>query len=282
MKNETHRDLVASERVRIVTRFYELLAKGDVPAVLELLHPQVEWTEAAGLPYCAGTSIGPSAVLNNLLKHLAAKWISLSATPKEYIVEGEKVVVFGSYSGIVKQTGKPLTSDFAHGWTVIDKQITKYVEFADTAKILEALNRDRGFDVLDRDPSQRTPVTIVKELYAHLTAGNPGGALALMSDDIEWITMMDYKVAGRGPQNVLEGMLIPAMKEWEPYTLTPQEFICDGEKVVSVGRFKGTNRGTGKNVEVDYSHIWEVRGGKIVRHRQFIDTGKIEPARHPG
>lgn len=126
------------------------------------------------------------------------------------------------------------------------------------------------------------PLEIVRELYARLTAGDPEGALALMADDIEWITMMDYTVVGRGPQRVLEGMLVPAMEEWEPYTLTPHEFICDGDKVVSVGRFNGTNRSTGKHVEVDYSHIWEVRDGKIARHRQFIDTAKIEPARRPG
>lgn len=128
----------------------------------------------------------------------------------------------------------------------------------------------------------RLPVEIVKDLYARLTDGDVGGALALMSEDIEWITMMDYKVTGRGPQHVFEDMLRPAMAEWEPYTLTPHEFICDGGKVVSVGRFEGTNRVTGKRVEVDYSHIWEVENGKIVRHRQFIDTGKIEPARRPG
>ncbi|MBW4024985.1 MAG: nuclear transport factor 2 family protein [Proteobacteria bacterium] len=128
----------------------------------------------------------------------------------------------------------------------------------------------------------KTPLEIVKELYAKLTAGDPNGALPLMSDDIEWITMMHYTIDGRGPQKVLEGMLMPAMQEWEPYTLTPHEFICDGDKIVSVGRFKGTNRMTGKHVEVDYSHIWEVKDGKIVRHRQFIDTGKIEPARQPG
>lgn len=122
---------------------------------------------------------------------------------------------------------------------------------------------------------------IVKELYAKLTAGDANGALALMSEDIEWITMMDYKVNGRGPRAVLTDMLLPAMQEWEPYTLTPHEFICDGNTVVSVGRFNGTNRLTGKYVEVNYSHIWEVRDGKIVRHRQFIDTGKIEPARIP-
>jgi uncharacterized protein len=128
----------------------------------------------------------------------------------------------------------------------------------------------------------RTPLEIVKELYARLTAGDARGALALMSEDVEWITMMDYKVDGRGPRKVFEGMLVPAMQEWEPYTLTPNEFICDGCKVVSVGKFEGTNRMTGKHVVVDYSHIWEVNDGKIVRHRQFIDTGKIEPARHPG
>ena len=127
-----------------------------------------------------------------------------------------------------------------------------------------------------------TPLEIVKELYARLTAGDAAGALAFMSDDIEWITMMDYKIHGRGPTKVLEGLLVPAMQEWDPYILTPHEFICDGPMVVSVGRFKGTNRATGKHVEVDYSHIWEVKDGKIMRHRQFIDTGKIEPTRHAG
>ena len=128
----------------------------------------------------------------------------------------------------------------------------------------------------------RSSVEVVKELYAKLSAGDAAGALALMYDDVEWITMMDYTVRGRGPQRVFEDMLKPAMEEWEPYTPTPNEFICDGGKVVSVGRFKGTNRVTGKHVKVDYSHIWEVAGGKIVRHRQFIDTGKIEPARRAG
>ena len=108
------------------------------------------------------------------------------------------------------------------------------------------------------------------------------GALALMSDDIEWITMMDYKVDGRGPQKVLEGMLVPAMQEWEPYTLTPHEFICEGDKVVSawaVQRDKSDHRkACGGRL---LSHLGG-EDGKIVRHRQFIDTGKIEPARHPG
>jgi ketosteroid isomerase-like protein len=55
-----------------------------------------------------------------------------------------------------------------------------------------------------------TPTDVVLAFYAKLTAGDARGALALMTDDIEWIPMMDYTVDGRGPQKVLEGMLIPA------------------------------------------------------------------------
>ncbi len=54
-----------------------------------------------------------------------------------------------------------------------------------------------------------TPTEVVRDLYARLSAGDAPGALALMTHDVEWIPMMDYKVDGRGPQKVLDGMLIP-------------------------------------------------------------------------
>jgi uncharacterized protein len=126
----------------------------------------------------------------------------------------------------------------------------------------------------------KTPTDVVRALYAKLTAGDAPGALALMTDDVEWIPMMDYKVDGRGPQKVLEGMLIPALTEWETFTLTPSEFVAEGNKVVSIGRFRSAHRTTGKLAEVDYAHVWEVREGKISRFRQYIDTAAIEAARH--
>ena len=125
-----------------------------------------------------------------------------------------------------------------------------------------------------------TPTDVVRSLYAKLTAGDAPGALTLMTDDVEWIPMMDYKVEGRGPQKVLEGMLIPALTEWETFTLTPSEFVAEGNRVVSIGRFRSAHRTTGKLAEVNYAHVWEVREGKISRFRQYIDTAAIEAARH--
>ena len=139
MSKETHRDPGATKKIGIVSSFYDHLGKGDVPAVLDLLDPQVKWTEAEGFPYYSGTWTGPNAVLDNLLKRIAADWDDFAATPKDYVIEGSKIVSFGTYSGTYKRTGKSMRAEFAHLWTVDGGKITSFLMFTDTAKVLEAL-----------------------------------------------------------------------------------------------------------------------------------------------
>jgi hypothetical protein len=56
-----------------------------------------------------------------------------------------------------------------------------------------------------------TAVEIIRNFYAALRSGDTTRALGLMSDDIEWITMWQYKAVGRGPDKVAEGVLMPLM-----------------------------------------------------------------------
>ncbi len=139
MSNIIRNDLATTNKLRVVESFYDSLAKGDVPAVLGLLDPQVKWTEAERFPYYSGTWVGPQAVLDNLLKRLAADWNDFAATPKDYLIEGAKIVSFGTYSGLYKRTGKSMRADFAHVWTVESGKITSFLMYTDTAKVLEAL-----------------------------------------------------------------------------------------------------------------------------------------------
>ena len=139
MVNPIRRDAEATSRIRVVGSFYERLGKGDVPGVLGLLDPQVKWTEAERFPYYSGTWVGPQAVLDNLLKRIASDWTEFVATPNDYLIEGAKVVSFGTYSGVYRRTGKSMRSDFAHVWMVEDAKITSFLMYTDTAKILEAL-----------------------------------------------------------------------------------------------------------------------------------------------
>ena len=124
-----------------------------------------------------------------------------------------------------------------------------------------------------------SPTDIVRDFYTKLAAGDAPGVLGLMAPDIEWTTMWHYKVVGRGPGPVAEGLLKPLAAEWTSSSLTPTEFISENGTVVSLGTFKGTHGMTGKSCEARYSHVWAVKDGKIVRFRQYIDTLAVAEAR---
>ena len=124
-----------------------------------------------------------------------------------------------------------------------------------------------------------TPIAIIRDFYDKLASGDASGALSLMASDIQWTTMWHYKVEGRGPGAVAEGLFKPLMAEWTTFSLVPTEFITEGETVVSLGDFKGVHGTTGKTSEARYAHVWTVSGGKIATFRQYIDTLAIAQAR---
>jgi ketosteroid isomerase-like protein len=124
-----------------------------------------------------------------------------------------------------------------------------------------------------------TAADVIRSFYKALSSGDAPGALSLMADDIEWNTMWHYKVDGRGPQKVAEGLLMPLMAEWSSFALTPTEYLTDGDTVVSLGAFRGVHGGSGKSVDAAYAHVWTVRNRRITCFRQYIDTLAVAEAR---
>jgi len=50
--------------------------------------------------------------------------------------------------------------------------------------------------------------------------------------------------------------------------------------VVVLGRYRGRAKGTGKQLDVPFVHIWTLEGDKAIRFRQFLDTaGWVETLR---
>jgi ketosteroid isomerase-like protein len=131
------------------------------------------------------------------------------------------------------------------------------------------------------DYKMTTPTAIVRSFYEKLESGDAPGALGLMAQDIEWITMWHYKVEGRGPERVAEGLFKPLMAEWTTFALVPTEFIEEGDTVVTLGHFSGVHGTTGKQAEARYAHVWTIKDERIARFRQYIDTCAIAEARRP-
>jgi ketosteroid isomerase-like protein len=128
-----------SSATQVVKAFYAALGRGDLPAVLDLLHPQIEWTEVEGFPYYNGTWRSHQEIIDGLLGPLSRDWDGFAATPHEFLSEDGRVVSFGSYSGTAKSTGKQMRAAFAHRWEVQDEKITRFDMVADTFLVREAL-----------------------------------------------------------------------------------------------------------------------------------------------
>lgn len=121
-----------------VRRAYEAFAKGDIPAVLGFLSPDIEWTEAEGFPY-GGTYTGPDAVLSGVFMRLGTEWDGFAAVPEEFIDGGETVVALGRYSGTYKATGKSFQANFAHVWRIQDGKAIRFTQYVDTHLVQRAL-----------------------------------------------------------------------------------------------------------------------------------------------
>ena len=122
----------------IIRGVYDAFAKGDIPAVLATLAFDISWTEAQGGPY-GGVSIGPDQVLQNVFMKLGGEWDGFSAIPREFITQGNTVVVLGDYSASFKATGKNFNAPFAHVWKLQDGKAVSFQQYTDTALHLKPM-----------------------------------------------------------------------------------------------------------------------------------------------
>jgi len=125
--------------IEVVKSFYASESRGDVPGVVALLHPDLHWTEAEGFPYYSGTWRHPQDVVEKLLKPLVRDWDSFSAEADDFIVEGDRVVSLGVYTGINKATKKAMRSPFAHVWRLADGKLASFDMYTDTFLVRQAM-----------------------------------------------------------------------------------------------------------------------------------------------
>jgi ketosteroid isomerase-like protein len=71
---------------------YAAFNRNDIPATVESLDPQIEWTEPAEFPG-GGTYRGHEGV-KAYLSQSRADWAEGSSEPERFIVAGDKIIVF--------------------------------------------------------------------------------------------------------------------------------------------------------------------------------------------
>ena len=123
----------------LIKNLYVDFANGNIPGVLALLDPSIEWNEAEGFPY-GGRFVGPQAVVDNVFMKLATEWENWTAVPDEFVDGGDVIVSMGKYGGTFRETGKSISVPFSHVWTLKDGKAVKFVQFTDTLLVADALS----------------------------------------------------------------------------------------------------------------------------------------------
>ena len=131
-------------------------------------------------------------------------------------------------------------------------------------------------DPIDLDPSTNT-ADVVRRQYLASARGDLEALRATLADDVEWTEMAGFPLAGtyRTPVGVTSGVMEPLGREWSNWIAHDDTYVVEGENVVVLARYTATNKATNKDINVRVAHHFIVRGGRIVRFEQFVDTAGV-------
>jgi uncharacterized protein len=119
------------QNVQIVKDAYAAFGRGDIQGLLALFAEDVEWiTPGEGLPV-AGTYRGLAKVAGFFQKVSEMFEISFFE-PREFVAQGDRVLVLGFDRGKVKATNRAFEGDWAVAFTVQNGKVTSVREYLDT------------------------------------------------------------------------------------------------------------------------------------------------------
>jgi ketosteroid isomerase-like protein len=133
------RGVIVATNKEILEAAYASFAQGDIPAVLAVMDPKMEWTEAEGFPLYSGTLVGHQAIVDGVFMRVGELGDNFAVVPSQFVAEDDTVVVLGTYSWNHKVTGEPAEVKMIHVWTFADGKISRYQQYVDTARVRDLI-----------------------------------------------------------------------------------------------------------------------------------------------
>jgi ketosteroid isomerase-like protein len=123
-------------------------------------------------------------------------------------------------------------------------------------------------------------VKLLEGIYQGLAKGDPGPLMKAMHPQISWNLAEHLPFASGelvGAEAVGGGFLAPLQETFgTTFQILPERIIGNGDTVVMQGRYKGVVQATGRELDVQTAHVWDIRDGKIVKFQQYTDTYAYE------
>jgi hypothetical protein len=124
-------------------------------------------------------------------------------------------------------------------------------------------------------------VKLLRSLYEAFSRGDVPKVVGAMSPDIKWYEAESnpYMPSGEawiGPDAVLNNLFMKLATEWDGFAVHPKSFYGAGDSVIVEARYTGRYKATGKSMDTQVCHVWDVKNGKVTRFQQYVDTAKLQ------
>jgi uncharacterized protein len=128
------------KNVQTVKDFFAAIGRGDKEGLLALIAEDIEWLIPGEDWPLAGTHRGHAGLAD--LLQTASKSIETSTEPREFVAQGDRVLVVGFAKGKIKATNKTFEDHFVFAITVRDGKLTNIREYIDTQALARAAHMD--------------------------------------------------------------------------------------------------------------------------------------------
>jgi ketosteroid isomerase-like protein len=128
------------KNIQTVKDFFAAIGRGDREALLALVAEDIEWIIPGEDWPLAGTHRGHAGLAD--LLQTASKSIETSTEPREFVAQGDRVLVVGFAKGKIKATNKTFEDHFVFAITVRDGKLTNIREYIDTQALARAAHMD--------------------------------------------------------------------------------------------------------------------------------------------
>jgi len=128
------------KNIQTVKDFFAALGRGDRERLLALVAEDIEWIVPGEDWPLAGAYRGHAGLAD--LLETASRSMETSTQPREFVAQGDRVLVAGFASGKIKATNKTFEDDWIFAITVRDGRLASIREYIDTQALARASRMD--------------------------------------------------------------------------------------------------------------------------------------------
>jgi ketosteroid isomerase-like protein len=130
----------SEKNVQTVQAFFAAIGRGDKEGLLALAAEDIEWIIPGKDWPLAGTRHGHAGLAD--LLETASKSMETSTEPREFVAQGDRVLVIGFARGKIKATNKTFEDHFVFAITMRDGKLANIREYIDTQELAWASQMD--------------------------------------------------------------------------------------------------------------------------------------------